>query len=243
MRLGLIATTVPTCEESKLAVPRVPFFRRLLMSFVVLLLLQAGSAQASTWMDWWLTPDQQGDRLFEQGRFLEAAEVFAGPERRAVAYYRGGDFASAASVFGRMTTAEAAFNRGNALVMLGRYDEAIKSYQDAIESRPGWTEAEENLAIAVARKERLAPPDDDAGGTGGQLGADEIVFDDSGRVDKAGTETTTEGGEAMSEDEMRAVWLRRVQNDPAEFLRTRFAYQLYRSEAEEQGEDDETDTR
>jgi Ca-activated chloride channel family protein len=64
------------------------------------------------------------------------------------------------------------------------------------------------------------------------LGADEIVFDDTGRVNKAGSEDVTEGGEGLSEDEMRAVWLRRVQNDPAEFLRTRFAYQLYRDDAE-----------
>ena len=72
--------------------------------------------------------------------------------------------------------------------------------------------------------------EDDAGGTGGQLEADEIVFDDTGRVNKSGAETETEGGQQMSDDEMRAVWLRRVQNDPAEFLRTRFAYQLYRDQ-------------
>ncbi|MDH3926165.1 MAG: hypothetical protein OET41_16335, partial [Xanthomonadales bacterium] len=112
------------------------------------------------------------------------------------------------------------------------YEDAISSYQAALGMRPDWNEAQQNLAIAVARKERLAPPEDDAGGTGGQLGADEIVFDDTGRVNKAGSEDVTEGGEGLSEDEMRAVWLRRVQNDPAEFLRTRFAYQLYRDDAE-----------
>jgi Ca-activated chloride channel family protein len=37
----------------------------------------------------------------------------------------------------------------------------------------------------------------------------------------------------MSEDEMRAVWLRRVQNDPADFLRARFAWQLFRQNREE----------
>ena len=39
------------------------------------------------------------------------------------------------------------------------------------------------------------------------------------------------GGEAMAEDEMRAVWLRRVQSDPADFLRNRFAYQLWSNPA------------
>jgi Ca-activated chloride channel family protein len=183
-------------------------------------LLACPAIAAADWADWWLTADQQGGRLMEEERYLEAAAAFEDPR----------DFESAAAVFGRIPSAAAAYNRGNSMVMLGNYDEAIRSYRAALEARPQWREAQQNLAIAQARKDRLAPPEDDAGGTGGQLGADEIVFDDSGRVDKAGSDVVTEGGESMSEDEMRAVWLRRVQNDPAEFLRTRFAYQLYRDE-------------
>ena len=195
-------------------------------------LLYSGLVFGAGWSDWWLTPDQRGGRLFEQERYLEAAEVFESPERRGIAYFRGGDFENAASVFGRIGSPEAAYNRGNALVMLGRYEEAIKSYEDALKVRPDWTEAADNLAIARVRLEKLAPPESDEGGTGGQLEADEIVFDDSGRVNKSGSEDVTEGGEGLSDDEMRAVWLRRVQNDPAQFLRARFAYQLYRDEAE-----------
>lgn len=211
-------------------------------SLVALLLACPGLALGAEWADWWLTADQQGARLFERERYIEAAEAFEDSGRKGVAFYRGGDFESAASVFGRMTSPEAAYNRGNALLMLGRYDESINSYLAALEARPDWREARENLAIARARKERLAPAEDDYGGTGGQLEADEIVFDDTGRVDEAGSEAVTDGGEAMSEDEMRAVWLRRVQNDPAEFLRTRFAYQLYRSgQEQEEGAGDPDD--
>lgn len=205
---------------------------------IILLLVAPAAARAGGWSDWWLTPDQQGRRLAGQGSFLQAAQVFEDPAQKGVAFYRGGDFESAAAVFGRIRTAEAAYNRGNALIMLGRYDEAISSYENALAMNPGWVEAEENLAIAKARKEKLAPPEDDAGGTGGQLEADEIVFDDSGRVKNSGSEEVTDGGDSLSEDEMRAVWLRRVQNDPADFLRTRFAYQLYRDEQESQDETD-----
>jgi Ca-activated chloride channel family protein len=201
--------------------------------FALCFLAFPGVALAGGWADWWLTPDQHGWRLFEQERYLEAAEVFESPGHRGAAFFRGGDFESAASVFGRMASPEAAYNRGNSLLMLGRYEEAIGSFENALAARPGWTRAEENLAIARVRLERLAPPESDAGGTGGQLEADEIVFDDSGRVNKSGSEQVAEGGEALSDDEMRAVWLRRVQNDPADFLRTRFAYQLYREGLEE----------
>lgn len=216
---------------------------RVVFALIAFLALCPGSAFAGEWLDWWLTPDQQGESLMRQELFLEAAQRFDSLDRKGAAFFRGGDFESSASVYGRMRTPEAAYNRGNALIMLGRYDEAIRSYESALQARPGWEQASQNLEIARIRKQRLAPPDDDAGGTGGQLEADEIVFDDTGRVDKAGTEAEAEGGKEMSDDEMRAVWLRRVQNDPAEFLRARFSYQLYRDgqDSREAGDAPETD--
>ena len=191
------------------------------------------AAQAGGWSDWWLTPDQQGQKLFKSSDFAAAAETFEDAGRRGVAYYRAGDFESAAAVFGRIGTAQAAYNRGNALVMLGRYEEAIGSYEQALQMEPGWAEAEQNRDLARARKDRLAPPESDDGGTGGQLEADELVFDDTGRVNRSDQEQVVEAAEAISDEEMRAVWLRRVQNDPAEFLRARFSYQLYRDEQQE----------
>jgi len=210
---------------------------RIFMIAGCLLLAASGAAHADglprDFKGWWMTPDQQGRRLFEQERYLEAAAVFTDAGQKGVAFYRGGDFESAAAVFGRIPTPQAAYNRGNALLMLGRYDEAIESYESALEQETGWKQAEENLAIARARKALLAPPDTDSGGTGGQLGADEIVFDDTGRVNEGGTEIQEQGGEGLSEEEMRAAWLRRVQNDPSDFLASRFAYQLYRDQQEE----------
>ena len=69
--------------------------------------------------------------------------------------------------------------------MLVRYEEAIGSYEQALQMEPGWAEAEQNRDLARARKDRLAPPESDDGGTGGQLEADEIVFDDTGRVNRS----------------------------------------------------------
>ena len=202
----------------------------------VILLAWSGPGHSSGWpadlAAWWLTPDQQGQRLFDQERFLEAAERFEDPLRRGAAYYRGGDFKRAAGVFGRLRSPEAANNRGNALVLLGKYDDAISSYELALELRPGWAMAQDNLALAVARKALLAPPESDEGGTGGMLGADEIVLDGSGRVANSGAEEVVEGESGLSDAELRAVWLRRVRNDPADFLRARFAWQLQREESE-----------
>ncbi len=66
--------------------------------------------------------------------------------------------------------------------------------------------------------------------TGGQLEADEIVFGNSEPSPDAGDEET-QGGPRLDQAEMRAMWLRRVQTRPADFLRHKFAYQHAQREA------------
>jgi Ca-activated chloride channel family protein len=200
------------------------------LGILLALLLATPTTAEDRLIDWWLTPDQQGQRLLARGEYAEAAERFRDPMRRGVALFRAGDFEGAAALFGRLATAEAAFNRGNALVMLGKYEDAIASYDQALQLRPGWGEAEENRRIARIRLERRQPPEDDAGGTGGKLGADEIVFDERGT--KGSSEEVVEAETEPSDQELRAIWLRRVQTRPADFLRSRFAYELARQREE-----------
>ena len=56
-----------------------------------------------------------------------------------------------------------------------------------------------------------------------EIGADKIVFD----KDKSneGQETELEGAKALTDPEIQALWLRRVQTRPADFLRAKFAWQ------------------
>jgi Ca-activated chloride channel family protein len=187
----------------------------------------APSVLAMEWADLWFTPDQQGQRLMDQSEYQQAAGKFTTPERIGAALFQAGDFEKAASVLGRSASPEAHYNRGNAHVMLGEYDVAIEAYQSALSKRPDWPEAKQNLQIATLRKQALAPPDDDYGGTGGMLEADEIVFDQSGRVNKSSSEQVMDAGDQqLGEDEMRAMWLRKVETRPADFLAARFNYQL-----------------
>ena len=201
------------------------------LSILLLLLSQISPAAAFEWADLWFTPDQQAQHLMEKGEYQQAASKFTTPERIGTALFMAGDFESAASVLGRSSSADAHYNRGNALIMLGQYDTAIEAYQNALSKRPGWQSAEQNLQIAILRKEALAPPEDDYGGTGGQLEADEIVFDDTGRVNKSSSEQVIDASDQqMGEDAMRAMWLRKVETRPADFLAVRFNYQLAKKE-------------
>ncbi len=168
-----------------------------------------------------LTPDQQGQRLYSEGRYADAAERFEDPYWKAISLYKAGEFKQAANAFASLGSPEAMFNYGNALLMQGRYEPAIESYEDALRIRPGWEDAEINRAIAIARAEKLRKEGGDM--TGGMMGADEISFE-KGPSDGEGGEEIVEG-EGMSEAELRSVWLRRVQTKPADFLKARFAYQ------------------
>ena len=177
-----------------------------------------------------LTPDQQGRLLLARGDFAAAAEQFQDPMQQGTAFYRNSDFKAAAAAFGRGDSVEAVYNRATALLMSGLYDAAIAGYEHALSLRPGWREAEENLALARARKERMAAPDDDAGGTGGKLGADEIIFDKRVARVADDEQETVQSDEQMSDTAMQAMWLRRVQTRPADFLRVKFSYQKMRDE-------------
>jgi Ca-activated chloride channel family protein len=72
-----------------------------------------------TWSGLWFTPDQQGQRYFERGEFIRAAEVFHDPLWQGAAWYRAGEFAKAAQAFSRRDSAEAHYNQGNAWLMHG----------------------------------------------------------------------------------------------------------------------------
>ena len=193
----------------------------------------------ASWLElrsnFFVTADQRGQRLMDDGEFEKAAETFDDPFRQGIAYFQAGDFESAASVFGGLPGAEAAYNQGNAWVMLGKYDNAIAQFDLALAERPEWRAAQTNRDLAAARAERLKFEGGDM--TGGMLGADEIVFD-QGKNDSDTDQTeTVQGHKPLSDEELRTMWLRQVQTTPSDFLKAKFAYQLAADQQSEQGND------
>jgi Ca-activated chloride channel family protein len=175
-----------------------------------------------SWSGLWFTPDQQGRRQMKRGEFEAAAETFRDPLWQGVAWFRSGEFEKAEQAFARSGTAEAEFNRGNCLVMQGKYEAAVARYDRALELRPDWEDALINRGIATARAKLVERRGEDRGDQ--QLGADDITFDKS--QNRGGQESESEGEPQLSDAEMQALWLRRVQTKPADFLKAKFAYQL-----------------
>ncbi len=121
-------------------------------------------------------------------RFSGCGETFRDPMRQGVAWFRAGEFEKAEQAFARLATPEAEFNRGNCLIMRGKYEAAIERFDRALELRPGWTDAQANREIAVARAKLTKQKGGDMGDQ--KIGADDIVFDKNKK--SGGQETETE---------------------------------------------------
>jgi Ca-activated chloride channel family protein len=205
--------------------------RRTLLT-LLLTALVTGTANAA-FVDWWLTPDQQGRVLFERGEFAQAAQRFSDPLWKGLAYYASEDFVSAATWFAQVETVYGYFYLGNAMAHQDRLEEALAAYDEALARDPELTAAQFNRDWVQGLYELSQKEYDDHGGTGGQLRADRFVFDDRA---KNAEQTMTEAqarSQGLSDQEIESMWMRRVQTTPAQFLEIKFSYQLTQGDDEE----------
>ncbi len=127
------------------------FRRGWLMGAALSLILSQGvltprPALAITWDDLWQRPDQQAAAALAQGDPQRALDLAAEPDQRGTASYRLGDYQSAADAFAAAGDADSDYNRGNALALSGRLEEAIAAYDEALRRQPGMDDALYNKA-------------------------------------------------------------------------------------------------
>lgn len=204
---------------------------KVVIGFGLLIVLFGPWFRGTSYAQWFLSDSHLGYWYFSKRDYAKAAEAYRDPFAKGVAFYRAGDFKSAAAVFGEVSSADGYYNRGNALLMQGSYDLAIESYQRALEERPDWGVAKTNLSIAIARKERLKQEGGE--GTDGKLGADDIVFDQSkNKSDQQKQQTEQIDGGELTEAEKQAMWLRKVQTQPGQYLKMKFQFQAHNLDSE-----------
>jgi Ca-activated chloride channel family protein len=187
-----------------------------LLAAIALLVLTPANGRFA---DLWLTPDQQGRRAYEAREFAVAAETFADPTWKGVAQYRSGQYPDAADTFGRIGSAAGFFNRGNAFMRGREYRKAITAYENAVAEAPDWVEARENLELArytldyIERSREQSDTGEESG-----IGADDVVYDNESERG-AETEVTRE---SVVEAQSAEKWMRSVDTETADFLRSRF---------------------
>lgn len=134
--------------------------------------------------DLWLRPDQQGQRLLEQGQPAEAAQHFKNRQRQGVALYQAGDYSSAAQRFAESNNAADHYNRGNALARSGELEAALDAYEQALERQPDLQPALKNKALV----ERLLEQDKQQQASSPSK-PDDSKKDDIGEAPQAGAAT------------------------------------------------------
>jgi Ca-activated chloride channel family protein len=173
----------------------------------------------------WLTPDQQARLAYENLEFPEAYKRFEDPAWKGVAAYDSGLYTESAAAFGRLPTAVGFYNRGNAFMKARDYGKAITAYEQAVAEAPDWIEAQENLELAIYTLEyieRVREQSDTGDET--ELSADDYVFDntkDRGREIEITQQSTIEMESAEK-------WMRGVDTETSDFLRTRFLLEATR---------------
>ena len=132
------------------------FRRGWLMSLLAISLLvpmpeNAMANQAATfWDDLWQTREQRAAKALQQQRHEDALNLSKDPAVLGSALYRQNNYAEALEKFAQVEGADADYNRGNALARLGKYEEAIKAYDEALQQQPGMQDAIDNKAAVEA---------------------------------------------------------------------------------------------
>lgn len=96
------------------------------------------TAQAT---EWWQRADQRA-----HGELMKGVEA-----------YRRGDFTAAARAFQGADSADAHYNRGNALAKARQYPQAIQAYDQALQRQPGMADALANKRAVEAAMKRQPP--------------------------------------------------------------------------------------
>jgi Ca-activated chloride channel family protein len=191
-----------------------------------------------TWMDLWLTPEQQGQWYFNRGEFIKAANHFQEPMYKGIAFYYGRDFASAQSQFLQVQGDErAVLYLGNALARQREYLAARNLYKDLIEK----TNDESIAVVAKQNYQAMSELVDEinrvsesqSGTTDGPEESMELG-DNPRTADGAEENTASElmlketlnANEILGSQELADKWLRKVEADPKNFLRNKFQIQL-----------------
>jgi len=157
-------------------------------------LWSAPAAQA----DWFRTPDQAGQRDFDAERYAEAAQKFADADWRAASQYRAGRYEDTLTTLKHAKSADAIYNKANALARLGRFEDAIKAYDQALKQAPSHADALYNRDLLRKLLEQQNPqasdekdqkPKEENAGQGGE------GQDDQADAGKDGQQPSEQAGE------------------------------------------------
>jgi Ca-activated chloride channel family protein len=230
------------------------WFRKGWVVYSMLVLVSISSCDSDVeFQDLWYTKDYQAQQLYDRGEYEQAAELYEDPLHKGVAYYKAGNYEQAIQEFERDTTAMGAYNLGLAYFKNGDYAAAQFAFGLAAEIDPDMDKAQQNQGLmqqmvtqtdgqdveepTEAGAEQKAENIDNTGGedlSGGGQEATEEDMKTERKEETAATDMRTgkeleevpPDFEAGEKDNSQKVLMRKVDDDPALFLKRKFKHQV-----------------
>lgn len=131
-------------------------FRKGLLSIPIAIGLATASisppAAAFEWKDLFRNADQRARAKLEESP-TEAEKIFRDKQWQATSAFKAENYENAAKIWSQFDDADSHYNRGNALAKLNKYDEAIESYEKALEKDPLHDKASKNKSLVEYLKQ------------------------------------------------------------------------------------------
>ncbi len=203
-------------------------------------LLAPMPVSATTWsfIDLWLTKDQQGYWHFQQQDYLKAAEDFINPLWKATAYYHAKEYAKAHSYFMREDSVYARMGAANSLAYQREFVAARNLYRDIVAEEPDYPNARHNLAVLqklIDEINQMSASQNTENDASKELGDAPLTSDGAEQLTTSElmVSETLSAEQLLQDDALNDKWMKRVQSDPARFLRSKFEIQLQQRKYQE----------
>jgi len=230
------------------------WFRKGWVLYLFIIQLSVSSCSDNqTFNDLWYTKDYQAQKLYNASDYENAASTFTQPMYQGVAYYKAGEYDKAIEAFAKDPSANGLYNLGMAHYKNGDYTAAEIAFNKAIEADPSLEQAAKNSAqmeqLINAQNETSLDDAQEAGEQGPAKnkqnsgpedlsgGGQEATKEDMQKERQEETVSTDiRKGKELDEvpddfetektDNSQKVLMRKVDDDPALFLKRKFKYQV-----------------
>lgn len=190
------------------------------------------------WMDLWLTPDQQGQRLFYKLHYLEAAKHYQDPLNKGIAYYYAGEYKLAQMEFVEADSDLGWYYAASALAQQREYVAArnlLRQLAQKTDIEPSLlSDIQHNLQVISALVEEINRVSQSQIGTPDGPDSSQELGEQPQTGDGVNEQTaetfmqkeTLNAAQILGSDELADKWLRKVEADPKFFLSRKFRLQL-----------------
>ena len=199
-----------------------------LILIAVCLIFPSEKSYALSWDDLWQTPDQQAQKLLDQGSFEEAAERFESSEHKANAHYQAKQFDEAEKHYTNSNQADSLYNKANSLAQQQKFEEALELYSEALSIDEDHEDSRHNKKlIEDFLKQQESSSENQDQQNQDQQNQDQQQENESDNEDEQKAEATKADATQLSEEEKQSYeqWMRRVPDDPGGLLRRKFEQQ------------------